>query len=119
MPRSGAYPAGYEAQILHHYAKPGFFLTGSLQDLVKAPALDLAPDEWFRMEILAVGNDLTIKVNGRTTAHYVVPPKQNVKQGYFALQAMEPRTTVVRFRKIEVQQLPPSPQPPAPALKVG
>jgi len=119
LPKSGVYPGGFEAQILHRFAKPGFYLTGSLYDLVKGPTLDLSPDEWFHMEILAVGNDLTIKVNGRITAHYVVPQKQFVKQGYLALQATDPRTTVVRFRKIEIQQLPPTPQPAAPALKAG
>lgn len=82
-----------------------------------APALNLAADEWFRMEILAVGNDLTIKINDRSTAHYVVAQKPSTPYGFIALQAMDPRSTVVRFRSIEVKRLPPTPQPPAPPAK--
>jgi serine/threonine protein kinase/tetratricopeptide (TPR) repeat protein len=105
LPRSGVYPGGYEAQILHHHTADAF-LTGSLHDLVKAPALNLAPDEFFRLEIAAEGREITVKINGRLTAHYVAPREPNARDGYLALQVMEPRTTVVRFRRIEIQQLP-------------
>jgi predicted Ser/Thr protein kinase len=98
------FPAGYEAQILHRYGRPTY-LTGSLQNLVKAPPLPLGPGEWFLMEIIAVDNDLTVKVNGQVTAHYV-DEARTAMRGHFALQAMDPKTTVVRFRKIEVKELP-------------
>jgi hypothetical protein len=101
-----ASPGGYEAQILHRYDKPAF-LTGSLQGLVKAPILALAADEWFTMEITAVGNELTVKVNNKTTAHYV-DEKRTSMQGHFALQVWQPATTVVQFRKIEIKELPPT-----------
>jgi serine/threonine protein kinase len=101
------WPGGYEAQILHRYERPTY-LTGSLQGLVKAPHPDLGPGEWFLLEILAVDNDLTVKVNGQMTAHYV-DLKRAAPRGHLALQAMEPRTTVVQFRLIEIQELPPNP----------
>jgi hypothetical protein len=103
LPKGNTAPGGYEAQILHRYHKPTE-LTGSLQGLVSAPIPALVANEWFTMEIIAVGNELTIKVNDKTTAHYV-DEKRTSMQGHFALQVWTPETTVVEFRKIEIKEL--------------
>jgi hypothetical protein len=110
LPLGGIYPGGYEAQIMHRGRPQDPYLTGSLHGLVKAPPPALAPDEWFTMEVIAVDHDLTVKVNGQLTAHYLDDQKGAVR-GHFALQAMEPKTTVVQFRKIEVKELPASKGP--------
>ncbi len=93
----GAYPLGYEAQI-----DPGgggeTQLTGSLYGLVPVEERSIRPDRWFTMEILADGRDLTIKVDGKTTAHFK-DERDTYRKGHFALQ-QAPGTTVA-FRKIE------------------
>ena len=118
LANSDAYPGGYEVQICHRYNQPAF-LTGSLVGLVKAPILGLAADEWFTMEIIAVGKEYTVKVNNKTTAYYV-DEHGTASQGHFALQVWKPATTVVQFRNIEIKELPPAktaptPEQPAPA----
>jgi hypothetical protein len=99
------YPGGYEAQIMSRDKIPDAFLTGSLFGLVRSKLPPPAAHEWFTLEIIAVENEMTVKVNGKDTAHYV-DPKRTAMRGHFALEANDPRTTVVRFRKIEVKELP-------------
>jgi hypothetical protein len=62
------------------------------------------PDEWFTQEVIAIGNHIVIKVNGKTTVDYV-DPKSTYKKGHLALQGHDPGT-VVKFRKVEVIELP-------------
>jgi hypothetical protein len=54
--------------------------------------------------VIARGNHIVIKVNGKTTVDYV-DQKNTYKKGHFALQGHDPGT-VVKFRKIEVIELP-------------
>jgi hypothetical protein len=100
------FPRGYEAQInATHRDK---IKTGSLylprvtQVLVLNDAPH-KPDEWFTQEVTAQGNHIVITVNGKTTVDYK-DPNNTYKEGHFALQGHDPGT-VVRFRKIEVQEL--------------
>ena len=101
------FPKGYEAQINATHRDP--IRTGSLYlpqvkevlVLNKAPH---KPDEWFTQEVTAVGNHIVIKVNGKTTVDYKDPQNRYTK-GHFALQGHDPGT-VVKFRKIEVKELP-------------
>jgi hypothetical protein len=109
------FPRGYEAQIDATHRDP--VRTGSLY-----PAGDLSqfrdqitvlndaphkPDEWFTLEVIAVGDHLVIKVNGKTTVDWSDPGRLYTR-GHFALQGHDPGT-VVKFRKIEIKELPPSP----------
>jgi hypothetical protein len=64
------------------------------------------PDEWFTQEVIANGNHIIIKVNGKTTVDFV-DEKNTFPKGHFALQQHDPGT-VVQFRKIEVKELPPT-----------
>jgi uncharacterized protein (TIGR03067 family) len=99
------HPAGYEAQINSSHGDPirtgslyGFGPRGTVTDtLVK-------PGEWFTLEVIADGNHLVIKVNGRTTVD-LVDEKTTYRRGHFALQQLE-MWTVAEFRKIEVRELP-------------
>jgi hypothetical protein len=102
------FPMGYEAQI---YAsgdarQPA---TGSLfvddrgpQVLIREPPA--AAGEWFTMEVIAQGNHIVIKVNGKTTADYT-ETKRPLTSGHLALQQLGP-ATVVECRNIEIKELP-------------
>jgi hypothetical protein len=111
-----SFPKGYEAQINSTHRDP--VKTGSLY-----PAFDPKlsaeekkaitvteklhkPDEWFTQEVIADGNHIIIKVNGKTTVDFV-DKKNTFSKGHFALQQHDPKT-VVKFRKIEVKELPAS-----------
>jgi hypothetical protein len=97
-------PLGYEAQIKHREV----IQTGSLyagEVLISIRESPVPPGEWFTMEVIAEGNHLVIKVNGRTTADYT-DKKRRFTSGHIALQQIIPQT-VVEFRKIEIKELPP------------
>jgi hypothetical protein len=98
------YPDGYEAQINSTHKDP--IRTGSLYGLVNVEEMLVKPDEWFTQEVIADGNHITIKVNGKTTVDYV-DEKRTYTKGHLALQVLGPGT-VVQFRKVEVKELPPS-----------
>jgi hypothetical protein len=109
------FPKGYEAQINSTHRDP--VKTGSLY-----PAFDPKlppevkkkiivteqlhkPDEWFTQEVIARGNHIIIKVNGKKTVDFV-DEKNTYTRGHFALQQHHPGN-VVKIRKIEVKELPP------------
>jgi hypothetical protein len=110
------FPRGYEAQINSTHGDT--IRTGSLYPAFdnKLPAelrksiviLDQLhkPDEWFSQEVIAEGNRIIINVNGRNTV-YFIDEKNTFPKGHFALQGHDPGT-VVKFRKIEVKELPSS-----------
>jgi hypothetical protein len=100
------FPKGYEAQINATHRDP--IKTGSLyfpqvkEVLVKEQLHK--PGEWFTQEVLADGNHIVIKVNGKTTVDWK-DPNNTYTKGHFALQQHDPGT-VVEFRKIEVTEMP-------------
>ena len=106
------FPKGYEAQINSTHSDP--IRTGSLYPSIKLNPGDREkicvykqlhkPDEWFTQEVIARGNHIIIKVNGKTTVDFVDTHK-NYMKGRFALQQHDPGT-VIKFRKIEVMELP-------------
>jgi hypothetical protein len=108
------FPQGYEAQINATHTDP--VKTGSLYPAGglnkyrdKITVLNTAPhkpDEWFTQEVIAVGPKITILVNGKQTIEFTDPENRFTK-GHFALQGHDPGT-VVKFKKIEVKELPPS-----------
>jgi len=67
------------------------------------------PDEWFTQEVTAIGNHITIKVNGRTTVDFIDDTNASLK-GHFAIQHHDPMTKII-VRKIEVKELPDGSQP--------
>ena len=103
----GASPKGYEAQMLNTFPQPKQPRTGSLVGLVNIDEQLVLPGEWFKMEVIAEGRHIVIKVNNHTTVDYV-DEMNTYKKGHLAVQAMGPPATVVRFRKIEVKKLPPN-----------
>jgi hypothetical protein len=99
-----SFPKGYEAQINSTHRDP--VRTGSLYNFVKVLDQLHKPDEWFTQEVTAVGNHIVIKVNDKTTVDFT-DEKNTYTKGHFALQQHDPGT-VVKFRKIEVKELPAS-----------
>jgi Domain of Unknown Function (DUF1080) len=99
-----SFPKGYEAQINSTHSDP--VRTGSLYHFKEVREMLVKPDEWFTQEVIAVGNHIIIKVNGKTTVDFV-DKKNTYTKGHFALQQHDPGT-VVQFRKIEVKELPAS-----------
>ncbi len=107
------FPAGYEAQINATHGDP--IRTGSLypdgrtklkdhkKEICVMNVAPHKPDEWFMQEVTAVGNHITIKVNGKTTVDWADPDNTYTK-GHMALQGHDPGT-VVKFRKIEVKEI--------------
>ncbi|HZT83128.1 MAG TPA: DUF1080 domain-containing protein [Gemmataceae bacterium] len=107
------FPRGYEAQINATHADR--IRTGSLypsfplakEDRQKILVMDKAPHkpgEWFTQEVIAEGNHIVIKVNGKTTVDWK-DPNNTFTRGHFALQGHDPGT-VVKFKKVEVMELP-------------
>jgi hypothetical protein len=108
----GGFPQGYEAQINATHGDPVktgslYPSSGDLRAIKEIQVLNTAPhkpDEWFTQEVTAIGNHIVIKVNGKTTVDWR-DPKNRYTKGHFALQGHDPGT-VVKFRKIEVKELP-------------
>ena len=110
------FPKGYEAQINSTQRDP--IKTGSLypafnsklrpeeRDKLLIKEKLHKPDEWFTQEVIAQGNHIVIKVNGRTTVDFVDREKSFTK-GHFAIQQHDPGGRI-DVRKIEVKELPPS-----------
>ena len=92
-------PKGYEAQISLS-DKPQ--QTGSLFDIVKIAEPLHKPDEWFTQEVIADGDHIRILVNDKLV---VDTHSKLYSKGHFALQLYS-AATVVKFRKIEVKELP-------------
>jgi serine/threonine protein kinase/Leucine-rich repeat (LRR) protein len=67
------------------------------------------PNEWFTMEVRAIGEELVVTVNGRETARWA-DPVWKYKQGAIDLQ--QNGDTIVQFRKIEIKELSASSLPP-------
>jgi hypothetical protein len=109
-----SFPKGYEAQINSTHGDP--IRTGSLYPAFNRK-LSMAdrkkilvmkqlhkPDEWFTQEVIAEGNHIIIKVNGKTTVDFV-DENNTYPKGHFAIQQHDPGT-VIQVRKIEVMELP-------------
>ena len=64
----------------------------------------IKPDTWFVQEVIADGNHLVVKVDGKTIAD-IVHQKDFYTKGHLALHKYNPRT-IVQFRTIEIKELP-------------
>ncbi|WP_422929442.1 3-keto-disaccharide hydrolase [Singulisphaera sp. PoT] len=96
------FPHGYEAQVNSSHTDP--LRTGTLYSFVAVKEQLVPPDTWFTQEIEAVGNHITIKVNGKKVVDFV-DEKNTYTKGHFAFQQHDPGSQV-DIRKVEVQELP-------------
>ena len=113
------YPPGYEAQINSNFPTdpvrtgslyPAFdpTLTAEKQAKIIVTAELVKPDEWFTQEVIARGNHIVIKLNGKTTVDFV-DEKNTFTKGSLALQQHgawggNPET-VLHVRKFEIKEL--------------
>jgi predicted Ser/Thr protein kinase len=63
------------------------------------------PGEWFIQEVIAEGNHLRVLVNGKKVVDYVDVNKEYMS-GFLAL-LKQGKDTVVKFRKVQIKELPP------------
>jgi uncharacterized protein (TIGR03067 family) len=101
-------PLGYEAQILG--SNDDDMNTGTLfwvTPIVKVKDSPTEADKWFTLEVVAEGRRLLTRVNGKTTAYWVDNEEGRPTKGHIALQVFH-SFTVVKFRKIEIKELPTS-----------
>ena len=98
------WPLGYEAQINSTQKDPrktgSLFGRGNFVVIRESP---VPPDEWFSLDVIAEGNHIVLKVNGKATADYTDEQRQ-FTSGHIALQQWLPQT-VAEFRKIEIKEL--------------
>jgi WD40 repeat protein len=119
-------PAGYEALINRTIGKERN-RTGTLDpgdpdhdDVVRAGSVprSIPPGQWFTLEVIAVGNILTILLDGKTTAYHVDPRRRH-DRGHLALQQFDPQA-VIEFRRVEIRELNrPEPKDPREIRRLG
>lgn len=115
VPPSGkARPArsGYEADI--HGTPDSGWPTGSVWTYARAYAGLASADEWNSYEIIAVGDYMAIKVNGRPATEF---HDRKSSKGVFALQ-QQGQGHAIAFKEIEIQRLS-GPEKLGPTLKEG
>lgn len=103
------FPKGYEAQINATHGdkiRTGSLYMPNVKEVLVLNDAPHKPNEWFVQEVIANGDHIQIFVNGKKTVDYK-DPKKTYTKGHFALQGHDPGTTV-KFKKIEVKELPKS-----------
>ena len=100
------WPEGYEATI--NSARVVRNITGGLDPGVGTDVfIDNPPSvpfgQWFTMEVIADGNALAVRVNGKPCA-YKFARNRHHRTGYIALQQYSPET-LIEFRTIEIKEL--------------
>jgi hypothetical protein len=96
------WPEGYEAQVNNSHTDPK--RTGSLYN-IKNVMEQLVPDDtWWVQHIIANGNHIIIKVNGKTVVDHVDTKNTHTK-GYLALQQHDPGSTVW-YRNLMMRKIP-------------
>lgn len=101
-----AFPQGLEAQI--NSSGGDKVRTGSLYGVKDCLVYDqlVKPDTFFVQEVLAQGDHVVIKVNGKTTVDTkLTGDKAKMVEGHFAIQQHDPGSTV-KVKKVEVIELP-------------
>jgi serine/threonine protein kinase len=93
---------GYQAQIV------GMAGTGGLLFRPTRPTVHfqnplVSPGRWLLLELIADGDHIVIKVNGKTTADYT-DANPAVRSGSLGVEQRLP-ATVIEFRRIEIKEL--------------
>jgi serine/threonine protein kinase len=93
---------GYNAKLVQ--PRMGALLIGNESGFTHNGDPGLIPGEWVTLEIIASGDHIQVKVNGKLTADYVDGTRR-FTSGHIVLQ-QHGAGTVVQFRKIEIKELP-------------
>lgn len=95
------FPKGYEAQVNSSHRDPK--RTGSLYNFVSVYEQLVPPDTWYTEHIIADGNHIVIKIDGKVVVDFVDAAKTYTK-GHLALQQHDPNSKVwykdLMFRKL-------------------
>ena len=97
------FPKGYEAQVENTSPDPQ--KTGSLYGFARVTEQLIPDDTWWTQDIIADGNHIVIKVNGKVVVD-TVEAKNTYTKGYLALQQHNPGS-VVQYRNLMMRPLPP------------
>jgi uncharacterized protein len=113
------WPNGYEAQVDNYHTdekRSGTFYPApsvSSEDLKRLTGYDPDKDDgnfWFNEHVIAIDGRVVIKLNGKVAT--VMPDTSKLRgekghwsEGYFAYQYHDPKT-IVKFKNIEVRELP-------------
>ncbi len=96
------WPKGYEAQVNNSHKD--WRRTGSLYAIEDVKEQLVPDDTWWEQHIIAQGNHIIIKVNGKTAVDYIDKENRFTK-GYLALQQHDPGS-VVQYKELMYRKLP-------------
>jgi hypothetical protein len=99
------FAVGYNAKI--HKPRLGGLIVDDAKNaaVIRTLKPEIPTGQWLTLEVIAEGNHVAVKVDGKTTADYTDEQRRFTK-GHIALQQHSGGQTVVEFRKIEVKELP-------------
>jgi len=95
------FPKGYEAQVENTSQDPQ--KTGSLYGISKVLEQLVQDDTWWTQDVIAQGNHIIIKVNGKTVTD-TVDERNRYTKGYLALQQHN-QGSVVQYRNLMMRPL--------------
>ena len=101
---------GFESQVNNTHSD--WKKTGGLYDVVNVRESAAKDNQWWTQHIIVKGNQITVKIDGKTVVEYTEPADQKagkdftrkLDEGTFALQAHDPKS-VVRYKNIRVKRL--------------
>jgi hypothetical protein len=96
------WPDGYEAQVNNSHKD--WRRTGSLYRFFDIKEQLVPDDTWWTQHIIAQGNHIIVKVNGKTVVDYR-DEKNTYTKGYLALQQHDPGSRV-QYRNLMMKKLP-------------
>jgi hypothetical protein len=96
------FPKGYEAQVENTSPDPQ--KTGSLYGIARVTEQLIQDDTWWSQHVIAQGNHIIIKVNGKTVVD-TVDERNRYAKGYLALQQHN-QGSVVQYRNLMMRPLP-------------
>lgn len=96
------WPKGYEAQV--NSTHKDWRRTGGLYAIADVKEQLVPPDTWWEQHIIAQGNHIVIKVNGKTVVDHVDEQNRFTK-GYLALQQHN-KGSVVEYKDLMYRRLP-------------
>lgn len=97
------FPKGYEAQVENTSPDPQ--KTGSLYGIAKVTEQLIPDDTWWTQDIIARGNHIIIKINGKVVTD-TVDERNRYTKGYLALQQHN-AGSIVQYRNLMMRPLPP------------
>jgi len=101
---------GFESQV--NVTQGDWIKTGSLYGLVNMALTPAVDNKWWTQHMIVKGNQVTVKIDGKTVLEYNEPPgaqpgkdyTRTLDEGTFALQAHDPKS-VIRYKNIRVKRL--------------